>query len=65
MRIQACCHMAVGNIQQARRFATAANGLPESAGDALGPFREGNKEWATRLNELLQAAERSNDSAAR
>ncbi|MBB4483117.1 winged helix-turn-helix domain-containing tetratricopeptide repeat protein [Rhizobium etli] len=57
MRIQACCHMAVGNIQQARRFAAAANSLPESAGDALGPFREGNKEWATRLEGLLREAE--------
>ncbi|MBB2718829.1 UNVERIFIED_ORG: TolB-like protein [Rhizobium etli] len=58
MRIQACCCMAVGNIEQARRFAAAANGIPESAGDALGPFRDGNQPWATRLSGLLQEAER-------
>ena len=57
MRIQACCHMAVGNIQQARRFAAAASSLPEPTGDALGPFREGNKLWATRLEGLLREVE--------
>ncbi|NEK14956.1 winged helix-turn-helix domain-containing protein [Rhizobium leguminosarum] len=57
LRIQACCHTAVGHREQARRFAAAASDLPEAAGDALGPFRNGNKEWATRLDELLREAE--------
>ncbi|MBX4896030.1 winged helix-turn-helix domain-containing tetratricopeptide repeat protein [Rhizobium bangladeshense] len=54
LRIQACCHAAVGDRQQARRFAAAASDFPEAAGDALGPFRDGNKEWARRLEELLR-----------
>ncbi|ANK90016.1 MULTISPECIES: winged helix-turn-helix domain-containing tetratricopeptide repeat protein [Rhizobium] len=57
LRIHACCHMALGHIEQARRFAAAASGLPEAAGDALGPFREGNTEWAARLEQLLREAE--------
>jgi len=57
LRIQACCHAAAGHREQARRFATAASDFPEAAGDALGPFRDGNKEWATRLDELLREAE--------
>nr|WP_246649949.1 transcriptional regulator [Rhizobium laguerreae] len=57
LRIQACCHMAAGHREQARRFAAAASDLSESAGDALGPFRDDNKEWATRLNDLLREAE--------
>ncbi|ANL38940.1 response regulator protein [Rhizobium phaseoli] len=57
LRIHACCHMALGHIEQARRFAAAASSLPEAAGDALGPFREGNTEWATRLEQLLREAE--------
>ncbi|PCK85779.1 transcriptional regulator [Rhizobium sophoriradicis] len=58
MRLQACCHMATGHFEQARRFAAAAKGIPEPAGDALGPFRDGNQPWATRLSGLLQEAER-------
>ncbi|RAZ78435.1 winged helix-turn-helix domain-containing tetratricopeptide repeat protein [Mesorhizobium atlanticum] len=57
LRIQACCHMAVGHNQEARRFAAAASDLPEPAGDALGPLRDGDKEWATRLEDLLRDAE--------
>ncbi|ANL45240.1 response regulator protein [Rhizobium phaseoli] len=57
LRIHACCHMALGHIEQARRFAAAASSLPEAAGDALGPFREGNTEWAARLEQLLREAE--------
>ncbi|ACE89517.1 probable two-component response regulator protein [Rhizobium etli CIAT 652] len=57
LRIHACCHTALGHIEQARRFAAAASSLPEAAGDALGPFREGNTEWATRLEQLLREAE--------
>ncbi|OWV80039.1 transcriptional regulator [Rhizobium sp. R635] len=57
LRIQACCHAAAGHREQAHRFGAAASDLPETAGDALGPFRDGNKEWATRLNALLREAE--------
>jgi TolB-like protein len=57
LRIQACCHMAVGHDQEARRFAAAASDLPEPAGDALGPFRDGNKQWAVCLEGLLREAE--------
>ncbi|MBX4955077.1 winged helix-turn-helix domain-containing protein [Rhizobium lentis] len=57
LRLQACCHAAAGHRQQAHRFATAASDLPETAGDALGPLRDGNREWATRLNELLRVAD--------
>lgn len=56
LRIQACCHTALGQCEQARRFVAAASDLPEPANDALGPFRDGNKEWATRLASLLQEA---------
>ena len=56
LRIQTCCHMSLGHIQEARRFSAAAGDLREPAGDALGPFRNGNKERASRLEDLLRAA---------
>ena len=65
LRIQACCHMASGHKQEARRLATAANDLLEPAGDALGPFRVGNKDWATRLDRLLQEAEHETTASGR
>lgn len=57
LRIQACCQAAAGHNQEARRLAVAASDLPEPAGDALGPFRDGNREWAARLEGLLRKAE--------
>lgn len=57
LRIQACCHMALGHKQEACRAAIAASELSESAGDALGPFRVANREWANRLERLLREAE--------
>lgn len=65
LRIQACCHTAVGHSQEACRFAAAASDLPEPAGDALGPFRDGNKEWATRLESLLREAEHQTTGSGR
>lgn len=56
LRIQACCHMALGHLQDAHRLATAASDLPETAGDALGPFRSHNKGWSVCLDELLREA---------
>ncbi|RUW02302.1 MULTISPECIES: winged helix-turn-helix domain-containing protein [unclassified Mesorhizobium] len=56
LRIQACCHMALGHGQDAYRFAAAANDLPQPAGDALGPFMVANEEWASRLEHLLREA---------
>jgi len=65
LRIQACCHTALGHSQEARRFSAAAGDLPEPAGDALGPFRDGNKEWATRLDGLLREAEHPTTGSGR
>jgi hypothetical protein len=57
--------MALGHSQEARRFASAAGDLPEPAGDALGPFRDGNKDWATRLEGLLREAEHQTTGSGR
>ncbi|MDP9811304.1 TolB-like protein/tetratricopeptide (TPR) repeat protein [Rhizobium tibeticum] len=57
LRIQACCQMALGHTQDARRLAAAASDPLETAGDALGPFRARNKDWATCLDRLLREAE--------
>ena len=65
LRIQACCHTALGHSQEARRFSAAVGDLPEPAGDALGPFRDSNKEWATRLEGLLQEAEHQTTGSGR
>ena len=43
----------------------AAGDLPEPAGDALGPLRDGNKEWATRLEGLLREAEHQTTGSGR
>jgi TolB-like protein len=64
LRIQACCHAALGQDQEARRFAATAGDLPELAGDALGPFRDGNEEWATRLDGLLREAAHETTASA-
>lgn len=58
LRIQACCHMALGHSQEARRLAAAGSDLPEPAGDALGPFRDANMEWSNRLERLMREVER-------
>ena len=65
LRIQACCHSAVGHSQEACRFAAAASDLPEPCGDALGPFRDGNREWATRLEGLLRGAKSQTTGSGR
>jgi tetratricopeptide (TPR) repeat protein len=65
LRIQACCHTALGHSQEARRISAAVGDLPEPAGDALGPFRDSNKEWATRLEGLLQEAEHQTTGSGR
>ncbi len=65
LRIHACCHMALGHRQEARRFAAAASDLLEPAGDALGPLRVGNKDWATRLDRLLREAEHQTIASGR
>jgi TolB-like protein len=53
LRVLACCHAALGHGPEARRLAFLAADLPETAGDALGPFREGNRDWVARLDQLL------------
>lgn len=59
LRTIACCHAALGHHAEARRFALAAIDKPWSVSDALGPFREGNPDWAERLDGLLQDALRT------
>lgn len=56
LRILACCHGALGHRSEARRLALAALDNPWAAGDALGPFREHNRDWAGRLDRLLREA---------
>ena len=52
LRVLACCHAALGHESEASRLASLAASLPET-GDALGPFRDGNRDWAARLEQLL------------
>ena len=52
LRVLACCHAALGHEPEASRLASLTASLPET-GDALGPFRDGNRDWAARLEQLL------------
>jgi TolB-like protein len=56
LRSLACCHAALGHGLEARRLASMAADRPQTAGDALGPLRDGNHEWAARLDQLLAEA---------
>jgi TolB-like protein len=56
LRILACCHAASGHWPEAHRLVSAAADLPETGGDALGPFRDRNRDWAARLDRLLAEA---------
>ena len=55
----------LGTWPEARRLSAAAGDLPEPAGDALGPFRDGNKEWAARLEGLLREAKHQTTGSGR
>ena len=56
LRLLACCHAATGHWPEARRLARAAADLPVTAGDALRPFKEGNRDWAAHIDRLLEEA---------
>jgi len=62
--ILACALAASGQGQAARRAAARMAALEESHGDALGPLRARNPQWARRMEALLQAAWRGEASGA-
>ena len=49
----ACCHAAMDEWDEARRFAALADDLPDLAGDTLDPLRRLNPAWDTRIRGLL------------
>ena len=52
----ACCHAALGRLQEAARCIEQMRQLEELMGDALGPFRLRNPRWVEELASLLKKA---------
>jgi TolB-like protein len=56
---------ALGNLEEARHWASQAATVPEASGDALQPLWRNNPDWATELRQLLQVPSVQNPALAR
>lgn len=56
LEVLVCCHVALGNRDEARRCARLLAGLPKPPGDVLAPLKARNPDWREQMESALRKA---------
>ncbi len=56
MKLEACCHVAMGRIEQARKTVQRMSGYDDAQDNIFGPLERGRPDWSAKIAALLRRA---------